>query len=71
MLTRVGRAVAAGLGWTKETTVKRDPIVDIDDLIKPPVAKFTGFDWSNTAKLIPTGAADRDKVVASRLQPAS
>jgi hypothetical protein len=64
--TRVGRAIAAGLWRTKETNVKRDPI---DDLIKPPVAKYTGFDWSKTAKLIPNGAANRDKVVASRLQP--
>lgn len=45
----------------------KDPI---DDLIKPPVQKFAGFDWSKTEKLRPTGAAHRDKVIASRLQPA-
>jgi hypothetical protein len=56
-----------GLRFAKENPVEE---VRIEDLIKPPVQKFAGFDWSKTEKLRPTGAANRDKVIASRLQPA-
>lgn len=49
--------------------MKRDDL--IDQLIRPPVDKnpegFTG--WSQTHKLAPNGAAAREKIVSTRLQP--
>lgn len=43
----------------------------IDELIRPPRPVFEGFDWTRTDRLVPTGAADRDKVLSERLQPAT
>lgn len=34
-----------------------------------PCPKCTKYDWSKTWKLAPNGAATKDKIVASRLQP--
>lgn len=39
----------------------------IDKLIKPPIVKYSGFNWANAHKLKPTGDAERDLLVASRL----
>lgn len=40
-----------------------------EHLIRPPRPRFTGFDWTRTERLKPTGDADRDKVLAERLRP--
>lgn len=37
--------------------------------IRPPRQIFSGFDWSRTDKLKPTGDAERANVLAERLQP--
>lgn len=41
----------------------------IDDLIRPPRPIFTGFDWTRTDKLKPTGHADSHKIIGERLRP--
>lgn len=39
----------------------------IEELIKPPRVRFSGFDWNRADRLKPTGAAHTDKHVAARL----
>jgi len=47
--------------------IRRDDAIDA--LIKPPRPRFSGFDWTRTDKLKPTGDAERDRVLSERLQP--
>lgn len=46
-----------------------DPV--IESLIKPPVIKFAGFDWTRTDKLQPVGDAQRAQIVSEKLASSS
>ena len=47
--------------------MKRDGDEIIDELIKPPRVRFSGFDWNQPAhKLRPNGAGHNDKLIAER-----
>ena len=42
-----------------------DPL--IATLIRPPRVLYTGDGWADTRRLIPTGAADREALIAAQL----